>query len=182
MIDLKAALSKARGNGRNATPRGRAIVEVHGFDEKAETATGKIIDGQGAGEMITFELSGRLKAVDYLNKPKTKVELADGDKPGGTLQVEGLTKADGKEVYKTRWIKTFQSKPSDNQDLLSGQTFTLKELNRKDANGVGVANIEILDMAGETHAKTVDELRKAFIDAVDKDGAVTLMTVTSTLR
>ena len=179
MVDIKAALKKARGTGRAATPRGRAVVEVHSFDDKANTATGKIVDGLAAGEIITFEISGKNTIADYTKKSKTKVELPNGDKPGGTLQVEGLQKVDGKDVYKTRWVKTFQSKPgADSQHMLNGMTFALKPLNRKDSNGVQVANLDVLDMAGETHAKSLDELRAAFKAAVDKDGGVTIMAVT----
>lgn len=179
MVDIKAALMKARGAARTATPRGRAVVEVHSFDEAAGTATGKIVDGTAKGDVITFAVNGHLGVSDYLKKAKYKVELPDGDKPGGTLQVEGLEKKDGSDVFATRWVKTFQSKPnSDEQTAHYGETFKLNILNRKDSNNVQVVNVIALDMPGETHVKDLGELKAAMIAAMDAKGAVTVMGVT----
>lgn len=179
MVDIKAALKKARSSGQSASPRGRAIVEVSSFNAAENTATGKIIDGLGVGETITFQLSGKLGVEDYVKKSKTKVALADGEAPGGTLQVEGLQKQDGKDVYKTRWVKTFRSKPDDKQVLHAGKTFALRVFERRDGGDVKrTANIDIIDVAGEAHVTDVAALRAAMVEAIDKTGAVTLMTVT----
>lgn len=179
MVDIKAALLKARGATRTATPRGRAIVEVHSLDEAAKTATGKIVDGTAKGDIITFAIKGHLSVADYLNKAKYKIEMPDGEKPGGTLQVEGLEKKDNSDVFNTRWIKTFQSKPqSDDQTAHFGEVFKLNMLNRKDANNVQVVNVISLDMANETHVTDVEALKTAMIAAMDAKGAVTIMGVT----
>ena len=179
MVDIKAALKKARSAGQTASPRGRAIVEISAFDEKANTATGKILDGLGAGEAITFKLSGKLGVDDYTKKKATKVILADGDKPGGTLQVEGLQKVDGSDVYKTRWVKTFRSKPEDDQNMHLRETFTLRVRQRgQGSEAKRFANLDILDMASEQHVTDVASLRTALTESINKKGAVTLMTVT----
>lgn len=173
MVDIKAALRKARGTGAAASPRGRAIVEVESFDTDKNTATGTIIDGMGKGEKITLQLAGHLTAKDY-TKGKYKVST------GGSLQVEGLQKADGSDVYKTRWVKTFQAKPEIGHTLHTGQMHALKVITSRDDKGNlrRRGNVDILDMEGETHVTDITQLRKAMIDAVDKTGAVTIMTVT----
>lgn len=176
MVDIKAALKKARSAGQAASPRGRAIVEVHSFDEKEGTATGKILDGLGAGEVITFKLTGKLGVEDYVKKSRTKVILAEGDKPGGTLQVEGLKKREGSDVYETRWVKTFRSKPDDEQEMHNRKTFTLRVRKQRDSDKT-YANLDILDMENEAHVTKIEDLRPAMIDAVNKTGAVTLMSV-----
>lgn len=174
MVDIKAALNKARNTGRNATPRGRAIVEVHSFNENDNTATGKILNGIGAGEMITFNLSGKLTAKDYTKKGRTQVQLFGGDKRGGTLQVEGLSKKDGKDVYDTRWVKTFQPKPEDGQNMHLGKTCTLSVYKKGKS---GAANLNILNTESEVFAKNVGEMRQAMIDAINQTGALAIMTV-----
>lgn len=176
MVDIKAALKKARSAGRTATPRGRAIVEVTGFDVKENTATGKILDGLGAGETITFKLSGKLTAEDYTKKSRTKVITAEGDTPGGTLQVEGLAKKDGSDVYETRWVKTFQPKPEDGQNLHVKSTCTLSVYKTK--GGKTAANLNVLDMPNEAHVTDISELRSAIVAGLNKTGAITMMTVT----
>lgn len=171
MVDIKAALKKARSSGNSNTPRGRAVVEVESFDAKNNTATGTIVDGAGKGTKITFELSGKLGVADYTKGSKTRV------REGGTLQVEGLAKGEG-DVYTTKWVKTFQADPRLGHQLHTTQVHALKILtNRSGATVTRNANVDILDVAGEVHVTDAADLRKAMVEAIDKTGAVAVITV-----
>jgi len=78
--DYKAKFQKARG-ARKAEPRGRGVIEIQSIDVAAGTLTGKIIDGIGAGETLTWVPGGKLDMDDYTKKSKTKLDAPRRHRP-----------------------------------------------------------------------------------------------------
>jgi len=180
MVNIKDALNKARGK-RQAAPRGRAIVEVQSVDTASNTFTGKILVGVGAGEEIRIRLNNdvdqRQLSAEGLMKGRTKVDLPKDGMPGGTVQVEGLTRKDKNDFYDVRWAKTFQPKPhSDGQTAHLGSTFRLNVIQNRD-NGERWASVAIADVENETFARDAESMKAAMIKAFDDRGGVTLATV-----
>jgi hypothetical protein len=164
MVNVKAALSKARGS-RKQMPRGRAVVEVASFDKAAGTVTGKVIDGMGAGETITFTPGGRLTVADYTKKGRTFVEA-----PGGLLRVEGIEPGDKPGIYKTRWVKTFAAKRNPDENVLTGQIFKLSPTSRKDSNGIDIVRLNMLVLKDEKHVTDMDDFRSAVREGFEAGG------------
>lgn len=171
MVNVKAALNKARGT-RKQMPKGRAVVEVTGFDKTAGTVTGKVIDGVGAGETITFTPGGRLTVADYTKKGRTFVEA-----PGGLLRVEGLALDEKTGVYKSRWCKTFAAKRNADENVLNGQVFKLNTTSKKDSNGVDVVFLNALSLTEESHVADMDAFKASVREGYAK-GAFNLYGVT----
>lgn len=161
--DIRAKLAAARSK-QAAAPQGRAVVRLEEVNVKDGIGIGEVISGLGVGEKITFRFSGKLEAADYM-KGRTKVDLNEG-----TVQIEGLKK--NGDIFDTRWVKTFRPK-ADEQTIQDNAVFTLRA--GKTRGGDDFANLNEVKVANETYAKSVDDMRAAMINAIDTDGAVTLM-------
>lgn len=182
-MDIKAALSAARG-ARSVKPRGDVLVEVTGIDEKAGAITGKIVDGTGKGQTVTFVPGGHLTMEDYLKKSRTKLTVAEEDKPGSLLRVEGIERArkSTSDPVNVRdpWTKTFQAKPNDGQVLHTGKAFRMIEVPRKDKTSETQGMLHILSLEEEAFVHTMDDLRTAMTSALETTNAFSIMCVSQT--
>lgn len=177
--DYKAKFQKARG-ARKVDPRGRVVIEAQSIDHAAGTITGKIIDGIGVGEIVTFVPGGKLTLEDYTKKAKTKLDL-----PGGLLRVENIERARASttEAFKGSaksdpWTKTLIAHPSKAEEkILTGQVMKAVHITYKDTTKPDLLNINIMDVKNEKFSTDIDGFRAAVREAYASTGAFTMMAV-----
>lgn len=170
MTSLTAALAQSRRtiSGKQAKPFGRIILQPTEFTDK--TVKGTVLTGAAKGQEIEVELKGHLKAKDYTTK--SKKSYVDMEK-GGTLRIEGVKEGnDG--VYASKWIRSFNGKPSDIDRNVVDAVVKHVTTENRDTEDRPVMRMNQLMMDNVSHATTMEEFEAALLDSLTQERAVTL--------
>lgn len=177
---FKKKQASLSGAGRPMEPQGNIIFRPSEFDEKASTATGEVLSGPAAGQIITVNIpnnGGKSVGVKEFTKKghKSFVDI----EAGGTLRLEKVKKnAEG--VYDTRWAKTFQGVPLNNQTVILDAIVSMTMVGKpdsdpaKDTRKFLVSKYEV-DQVKDV--KTMSDLENAIHTSLKESGGVSIFGV-----
>lgn len=172
---------KASTSNRQRPVRGNVVIKpasVDGFDVKANTMTGEVMNGPGKGQTITVQIPDRgedyASAAKMVKKSNAQTSMYVDTENGGLVMAENLSPGEN-GTYKANYVATFNRQPSPEDAFVADQLATMRIVETQDGKKVGY--IDTLDLEGAQTATSGDALRQAILDVMPVKGTMYMFMV-----
>ena len=173
-MSLQDALNK-RARTQSAS-NGPAVEDIifRPTEFKDDTVVGEVVSGPDAGMQLEISYGTHekaLKKADFTKKTgKSYVNISNG----GTLRVEGVRKNREGGVSSCRWMKTFNGKPTAQQELMVDVVCAYMGGDYRDGEGRPKHNIRLLKVEDEILVTSFDEIEAALAKTLESGAGIAI--------